>query len=224
MTTGDVIDLVDATRGDLVSPAVTRLVIAGYTGRDRGAVQRHIDELAQHGIPAPASVPTFYELSPGLLTVSDEITVSSSESSGEAEPVLFCGLGRWYLGVGSDHTARDVERESIAASKASCQKPVSRSVVPFDSVVEHWDRLTLRSSSDGRPYQQGSLAELLPPRELVAACERATSQEARGLVLFCGTVPVLSGRFLYGGTFTAELVDGDRTLISCTYRITTMED
>jgi 4-hydroxyphenylacetate 3-monooxygenase len=214
------VELTDVARGGPVSLSAKRLVIAGYTGRDRSQVQRHIHELARQGVPAPETVPAYYDLSPALLQLDGEIAVAGPETSGEAEPVLFCAADGWYVGIGSDHTARDVERESVPASKASCPKPVSREVLPFDAIAERWDRLTLRSSSDGHAYQEGSLTELLPPRELVAGWERVTGEPTTGLVLFCGTVPLLSGRFHYGETFTAELADGDRTLLACTYRIT----
>lgn len=216
----DMVELIDVRSGDTVSFTPERLVIAGYTGRDRIEVQRHVDELAEHGVPAPETVPAYYELPPALLTFDGQIAVSSAESSGEAEPVLFCVDGRWYVGVGSDHTARDVERTSIPASKASCRKPVSREVVAFDELTDRWDELILRSASDGRPYQEGRLGQLLPPPELVAGYGRATGNPAEGLVLFCGTVPVLAGAFRYGESFEAELADGERTLLACTYRIT----
>jgi 4-hydroxyphenylacetate 3-monooxygenase len=125
-----------------------QLVIAGYTGRDRGNVQRHIDELAEYGIAPPQSVPAFWDLPVDLLTQGGVIGVTSAESSGEVEPVLFGMDGHFYIGLGSDHTARDLERQSILASKASCGKPIGREVFPLDELNDDWDRLSLRSYAD----------------------------------------------------------------------------
>src|SRR4051812_29495319 len=104
------------------------LVIAGFTGRNRDAVAAHVDELARLGVPEPAGIPAFYPLSPRLLSVEPEILVSSTATSGEVEPVLFCANGSWYVGVGSDHTARDLERVDIGLSKAACPKVVGTHV------------------------------------------------------------------------------------------------
>ena len=40
-----------------------QLVMAGWTGRNREALQAHIDELAELDIRGPKSVPEFYPLS-----------------------------------------------------------------------------------------------------------------------------------------------------------------
>ncbi len=37
-----------------------RLVIAGWAGRDETAVRRHIEELAELGVPPPSRTPLFY--------------------------------------------------------------------------------------------------------------------------------------------------------------------
>ncbi|MXZ98678.1 MAG: DUF2848 domain-containing protein, partial [Acidimicrobiaceae bacterium] len=50
----------------LFAPAV--LVVIGYAGRDRAAVEHHIDELAALGVPRPASIPLFMVFPPGLIT------------------------------------------------------------------------------------------------------------------------------------------------------------
>ena len=42
---------------------VDQLIMAGWVGRNREALQAHIDELAELGIPGPKNVPEFYPLS-----------------------------------------------------------------------------------------------------------------------------------------------------------------
>jgi hypothetical protein len=43
------------------------LVMAGFAGRDRAAVQHHIDELGREGVPAPETVPAYYRVPDYLL-------------------------------------------------------------------------------------------------------------------------------------------------------------
>ena len=92
-----------------LAAAIGELVIAGWTGRNREAMENHIAELEAIGIARPKSVPVFYRVAASLLTVADEIQVSGGHSSGEAETVILNLGGRHYVGVGSDHTDRQAE-------------------------------------------------------------------------------------------------------------------
>ncbi|MGA7957823.1 MAG: DUF2848 family protein, partial [Xanthobacteraceae bacterium] len=67
---------------------VDRLVIAGWTGRDKAALEKHIAELEAIGVKRPSSVPIFYRASAARLTTDDSIEVLGDASSGEAEFVL----------------------------------------------------------------------------------------------------------------------------------------
>jgi Protein of unknown function (DUF2848) len=197
-----------------------RLVIAGYTGRDEAMVRRHIQELAQIGVPPPETIPAFYPVPATLLTTAGAIEVANDSTSGEVEPVLFCVGDEWFIGLGSDHTARDVERESIALSKAACPKPIAARVLPYDRVAAGWDRLRLRSWVGGAaPYQDAPISGLRPPAELVDAYRAGTDADLEGLVMFLGTVPVVDGALQSAPTFRAELLDGDDVLLSLTYAI-----
>lgn len=212
------LDLHDVTTGATVTMSPQRLVIAGYTASDRDAVERHIAELASLGVAPPPSVPAYYPMPVELLHVGEEISVTSTQTSGEVEPVLFCTGNGWYIGVGSDHTARDVERESIPDSKAACPKPISSAVLPYEEVARRRDTLTLRSHADGGLYQEAPLTGLLPIPEIIAGYQRLVPGTTEGLVVFCGTVPLLSGEFRYSTTFRAELVASGQTLLTCDYR------
>ena len=55
-------------RGARIELEPEAFVIAGYTGRDRASVQKHIDELAHEGIAPPPEVPMWYEMPPAILT------------------------------------------------------------------------------------------------------------------------------------------------------------
>src|SRR3954466_13793915 len=74
--------------------ALKRLVIAGWTGRDPVARDKHIAELEELGIARPATTPIYYEAAASRLTTADQIEVSGAESSGEVEFVLVKSGGR----------------------------------------------------------------------------------------------------------------------------------
>lgn len=170
-------------------------VIAGWTGRDRVAVQTHIDELAALGVPRPASFPVFYRASASRVTTSKCIQVLGENSSGEVEFVLLEYRGALWLGVGSDHTDRDVEAYSVDVSKQMCEKPVGTLWWKFSDVVEHWDALTLRSyiGSDRVLYQEGSVSAILDPARLIRNFTKGSTSLPEGTVMFCGTLPAIGG-------------------------------
>lgn len=184
-----------------------RLIIAGYTGRNAAAVAAHIEELAAIGIPPPASVPAFFELDPGLVTTDPVVEIAGANTSGEVEPVLIRHAGRLYLGVGSDHTDRDLERTDIAASKAACPKPVGHEVValPDDLTALDWDAISVESSVDGDAYQRGTLDALRTPADLLSRLTRALGEIGGDLVIFAGTLPLLNGQFRPGHRWTLSL-------------------
>ena len=98
---------------------IRQLVVAGWTGRNAAAVEAHIRELAELGLPRPSHTPVFYRVAAALLTRRDSIQVVGTDTSGEVEFVLVRD-GGWYVGLGSDHTDRALEITSVALSKQVC--------------------------------------------------------------------------------------------------------
>ena len=188
---------------------IERLIIAGWTGRDRAAVQAHIDELALLGVRPPASVPVFYRVAAARLTTAPLIEVTGPRSSGEAECVVLHHAERLWVGLGSDHTDRAAEAYDISASKQMCDKPIAAGFWPLTDIASHWDRLVLRSWADDTLYQSGTVAELLDVRALMDAAGGLRA----GDCMFCGTLPVQGG-VRPSATFRATLTDPllDRTL------------
>ena len=178
------------------------LVIAGWTGRDPGSVQAHIDELAAIGVQPPASVPVFYRVSAARLTTAPSIEVTGGDSSGEVEFVIFNHQDRLWVTVGSDHTDRVVEAYGITVSKQMCDKPIAAEAWPLAHVAGHWDRLVLRAYADGVLYQEGSVAEMRSPDDLIAAYGGLAS----GCAMFGGTMPAIAG-VRPAGRFEIELED-----------------
>ncbi len=204
--------------------SVGKMLNAGYTGRDQASVRRHIEELKEHGVPAPPTVPMFYPVTSDRLVVSQEIEVVGSETSGEAEFVLLYHHGEWYVGVGSDHTDRRLEAYSVLYSKQVCPNVISARLWPYRDVVDHWDELVLRSwvwqGEQRTLYQEAKLSAMLHPNDLIPLTMEVVSGGLEGLVLFSGTVPLLTGGFIYGDRFAAQLEDPRRNMeLSVDYRV-----
>jgi hypothetical protein len=189
---------------------IARLVIAGWTGRDKAEVEKHIAELGAIGVRRPRTVPTFYRLAADLATTAREIEVVGEDSSGEAEFVLVSAPDALYVGVGSDHTDRKVEAYAITVSKQMCPKPLSAELWPLAELEQHWDRLVLRSwvtrKRKRRLYQEGEVSHMLAPRELLARFSGAHGGLDPGTVMFSGTIPV-NGKIAGGERFEVELHD-----------------
>lgn len=169
-----------------------RLIVAGWTGRDRAAVDHHIEELAAIGVPAPSTVPLYYQCAPALLTQETEIQALGDETSGEAEPFLLRQNGKIWIGLGSDHTDRALEAHSVAASKQICAKPVADVLWPLEAVNPHLDDLMLKSWIEENGswvlYQDGKLASILPLKQLMSGAPLA-----EGTAMLCGTLPAIGG-------------------------------
>jgi len=181
----------DTDTGPLDAP-ITNLIIAGWTGRDAAAVQHHINELVALGIPAPSRTPLYYRNGASLLTQSDRIEVLGNGSSGEAEPLVVQAQGKLWLGLGSDHTDREFEKTSVAASKQMCPKPVGTQLWSWSSVADRLDDLVLSSEifENGAwvTYQKGALAKIRPLEKLIEAAGMKD-----GTAMMCGTLPAIGG-------------------------------
>jgi hypothetical protein len=189
---------------------IEQLVIAGWTGRDVAALNRHIEELKAIGVQPPSTVPMYYRVAADLLTQADDIEVLGDDTSGEVEPVLMGAPNRLWVTVGSDHTDRKVESYSIAIAKQLCPKIIARSAWRFEDVEPHWDRLVLRSfiEEGGQKvlYQEGRLAEIRTPRELIAGWHNGDLRLPAHSALFCGTLPSI-GAIRPAPRFAMELED-----------------
>jgi Protein of unknown function (DUF2848) len=174
--------------------AIDQAVIAGWTGRDPVARDKHIAELEAIGIARPASTPIYYRVAARRLTTADSIEVSGPDSSGEVEFVLIGWQGRIFVGAGSDHTDRKVEAYSVTVSKQMCDKPIASVLWELEDVIDHWDQMILRSFAliDGARvlYQEGTLDGMLPVAELIQ----------RGF----GGAALPDGCAMFGGTFAAK--------------------
>lgn len=197
----------DGTR--TLAVAIDHFVIAGWAGRDAAAIEHHIEELAEIGVPRPSAVPLFYRVAANQLTQDDTVQVVGPDSSGEVEVLLFSHGGRSYVSLTSDHTDRKLEAHSVALSKQLCAKPVAREAWPLEEVLGHWDSLRIVASivEDGREvtYQDGTLDTLRDVRDL-ALRHCGQEQLPEGMAMSCGTVAVRGG-IRPANVFSMALVD-----------------
>lgn len=205
--------------GEAVRLSVGRTFNAGYSGRDEEAVQAHIDELVEEGLSEPEEVPVLYELAPYTVLVDPgEVSVVGPDTSGEAEFALLVTGDDTYMVAASDHTDRDLETESIPKSKQVAPNVLSERAWRFDDVRDHWDDIELRAwnTRDGERerYQETTLAEILPPEEILDIVRDRHGGPLDGAAVLSGTVATVSGEVFPGSRFEVELHDPvlDRTL------------
>lgn len=187
--------------------SISEAVIAGWTGRDAEAVEKHIVELEKLGIQRPASTPIFYRVAAARLTTAGEIQVVGEKSSGEVEVILVQQSGQLWVGVGSDHTDREVETYGVTVSKQVCDKPVAPVLWPYAEVAQHWDQMILRSWAGNKRelYQEGPVSKMLPPMDLIARYADGDSL-TEGTLMFGGTLATL-GEVQPSERFELELED-----------------
>jgi hypothetical protein len=182
---------------DVGTVEIAELVIAGWTARDVAALNEHIEELKAIGVQTPPHVPMYYPIGAELLTQAEEIQVLGGDTTAEAEPVLVGSPDRLWVTVGADHTDRKIESYGVAIAKQVCPKVVARAAWRFEDVEPHWDRLVLRSFVEDESrrvlYQEGSLAGLRPPRELIAGWNKGERRLPAGVALYCGTLACTGG-------------------------------
>ena len=177
-------------------------IIAGWTGRDPAAVQKHIKELQELGVKPPTTTPIFYRCSATRITTAESIEATGTASSGEVEYVLLQTGGKMWVGVGSDHTDREVETYGVTVSKQMCDKPIARQFWAYDECAPHWDKLMLRAFIPGKDgpekggrvlYQEGAVAGMLSPADLIGRYTNGGTALTDGSIMFCGTFAAKGG-------------------------------
>ena len=225
------LEVVSANRSETIQFKVERMINAGYVGRDRQAVVDHIEELSKEGVPPPPSVPMIFPVLCHNITTADKIEVVGRKTSGEVEFALLLNSGGVFVAVGSDHTDRDIEKHSIIKSKQVCPNVISKQVWNYDDVKSGWDDLILQSKvkkADGGEiilYQKAPLESIISATELMELVKsKMIDDMADGLVIFSGTLPVLTNEIIYGSYFRCELIDQrmDRFL-ACEYQINILD-
>lgn len=203
-------DLIDRSGTSKRSINVRSAIVGGWTGRDKAALQHHIEELQKIGVKPPATTPLFYRVGVSRLVQANAIEVIGDGSSGEVEYVLVNVGGRIWVGAGSDHTDRVVEHLGITVAKQLCDKPIAGALWPLDEVEPHWDKLILRSHivENGKTtlYQEGGLTSLLSPHELLEHFRANGGSFEPNMLMFGGTCGAIGG-VRHARHFAYELAD-----------------
>lgn len=196
-----------------------RVFAIGYAGRNMEKTMEHIHELERDlGVPAPKKIPTIFQCSNSTLTQEKDLSFLGKKTCGEVEYVIIIKDGKVYIGVGSDHTDRDLESINVPKAKQICAKPICHVVWDYEELKDHWDEIELNSwqTVGGKeiPYQKGTLADILPVDRILKELDERVGG-INNCVIFSGTVPVLAG-FRFGDAFRYEMVDRklDRKLVS----------
>lgn len=203
-------------------------VLCGYTGRDQAAVQQHIDELENEGIKPPPSVPAYYPKTFEGIKIDSDIHTDGHETAGEVEFVLFPTGDALYVGLGSDHTDRELERLDIRKSKLICPAIVGKTLWDYNDVKDHWDEIEMRSwavtGNERVLYQDGTTSVLMKPEELLKRVRDQISCDLDGMSIYSGTLPLETGKFVYADRFEAEMVDPVlNRKISLSYEVNTLD-
>jgi hypothetical protein len=203
------VEEISGTRG--VAFEIRGAVLCGYTGRDQSAVRKHIEELAKEGVPPPPSVPTVYPKPPQGIALGGELEVAGLETSGEVEFVLLAQGSDLYVGVGSDHTDRELERLDILKSKQVCPCVLSSALWRYEEFKERWDQLVMRSwvtqGGERVLYQETTLATILSPEDLFAVARERVDGSLDGIAIFSGTTPLRTERMIFAERFEGEILD-----------------
>ena len=205
---------------------IKNLMVVGFSGKDVEKTMEHIHELEKEGVKCPSEVPVPYQCDPQIVTRKEVIDVIGPKTSGEAEYLILCHEGKFYIGIGSDHTDREMEAVSIHKSKQVCLKPCSVEFWDYEEVKDHLPQLRLISTQvvDGKEidYQNGVAGDLLPFDVIIEKVQKEVPLE--DCLIYTGTVPLLNG-FRFGEQFSARLVDDQLGReLSLTYKIHVIDE
>ncbi|ACL41200.1 conserved hypothetical protein [Pseudarthrobacter chlorophenolicus A6] len=197
--------------GSTKNVQVNHLLNAGYAGREQDEVQAHIAELAELGVPGPATTPALYPVSPYLAQQVREVRVQHARTSGEAEWALVITDEGVLLTVACDHTDRELEVHGVAWSKNASPDVLGRKAWWLQNVRDHLDQITLKGwvgdgETPGTLIQDSSLEALLTPDYwLEVLSERGLN--APGTVLISGTVAMNGGVNQFARSWKVEMAD-----------------
>ena len=187
---------------------VSRMYNLGSATRDTAVAVHHQDEVAAAGVKIAFDIPAprIYPIAPYALTSAEVIEVQGARTSGEIEIVLVLD-DDLYVGVGSDHTDRDLERFSIVYSKQACPNVLAPTLWRFSDIAEHWDQCMLESWIDGELYQSTPVSTFFSPLDLLEILRSRVDVPERGVVLFAGTIVSVTGDLGFGASWSFRMSD-----------------
>lgn len=201
--------MVEAKGRRLLKLQPNRIYNLGSATRDAASAAAHQDEVRDIGvrIAFDRPAPRIYPMDPAIVVTSTEIGVLNNRTSGEVEIVLVVA-DDLYVGVGSDHTDRELERTSILWSKQACANVVAPELWRFSEIASHWDDCRLKMTIDGAPYQDVKVGVFLPPLEILRLVfDRLMVKPKEPFMVFCGTYASLDKTIHFGTEWHFALDD-----------------
>ena len=173
---------------------IDQAVIAGWTGRDPVARDKHIAELEAIGIARPATTPIYYRVSARRLTMADSSrSAARFQRRGRVRADRLARPHLRRLRLRSHRPqGRGLQRHGLKADVRQAGRP---ELWELEDVIGHWDQMILRSHAwiDGARvlYQEGTLDGMLPVQELIA---RGFGRKGLPMAARCSAAPLLQGR------------------------------
>lgn len=184
-----------------------RVYNLGSATVDSGAAVAHQEEVADVGVRIAFDIPAprVYPMAVSSITTDAVVGVHHGRTSGEAEIVLVVQDGELYVGVGSDHTDRDLEQLSIIWSKQYSPSVLGSRVWRWSDLEPDWDTLLLESTVDGEPYQRSKASVFLSPPEILRELADRVPTLPESYLVYCGTYTTIANTIAFGEHWTATL-------------------
>jgi hypothetical protein len=191
------------------SITLDRMYNFGSATRNPDDAVAHQEEVAKVGVGIAFDIPAprVYPISPHNLVTDGEVFIHNAETSGEVEIVILHDGGELFIGVGSDHTDRQLERTSIVWSKQAYPNVLAPRLWPIADLRDHWDDLVLRSWVDGRPYQDVGVNIFMHPDEMLANLADRIPDLPAHYILYSGTYVSVDKSLGFGSEWRFELED-----------------
>lgn len=204
---------------------VKKMVNGGYCGRNQDEIRKHMEEVKKLGSTEVfEEIPVFFPVVKDRISLEEEIEVLGHHTSGEGEFAILIGEDHIYIAAASDHTDRDLEKQTILKSKQVTPNILSREVWDYEDVKDHWDDITLRSwvkeGGEKKLFQEAKCAALLTPEDLIKYVKERTQVDLEGMVILSGTVAAIKGVSGFSDYFEVEIIDDIlKRKIGCQYHI-----
>jgi len=193
---------------------VLKIVLTGRTSRDPKEVKKHLDELRKAGANLSESkeVVVYHPKVPEGITTGERFEVlEGSKTSGEVEYVLFLDKGNIYVGLGSDHTDRELINYSSTVAKQIYPTVIAPNVWRFEDVQDNWDDIIMRSwvfeNGQRELYQEDKLEKMLRPEDIMEKVRAKVFGDMNGMIILGGTFATIKGEISFSSTFEMELFD-----------------
>lgn len=192
---------------------VSRVYNLGFTIRDKEKMQRHLDEVVGVHVPWPDKPPIIFPISAWATLTDTDVPVQYARTSGEVEIVIVADGDDVLVGVGSDHTDRQLEATDIPWGKQVTPNVLAPTMWRWSDVADHWDDVEMSSHVAHEPggdrvlYQTASVSEFWTPMEMLDGVDGRIAPVDGVKVFFSGTVVSVDEKLNFGREWTLRMHD-----------------